>query len=142
MGLGPYPTVSLAEARLERDKWEAVLKAGDDPIMERDKERIEKEAIPDVDDPTFARAAEITFEAKKEGLRRGGKSGKWMSPIRLYMVPAIGDKKMSEIKQTDIQAALSPIWKAKHPTAEKAIQRTRIIFKHMRPRHLRKAEPR
>lgn len=31
MGLGPFPTVSLADARKERDQWEAVLKSGEDP---------------------------------------------------------------------------------------------------------------
>jgi len=55
-----------------------------------------------------------------------------MSPIRLYMIPALGRKHMSSIHQTDIHAALKPIWREKHPTAIKAINRTKIIFEQAR----------
>ncbi len=132
MGLGPYPTVSLAAARKERDKWEAVLRAGEDPITIRDRQRADERAEEQRHDPTFAEAAEITFKAKQAGLRSGGVSGRWLSPITLYMIPAIGGLQMSKIHQADIRSALAPIWNSKHPTAEKAIQRTKIIFEHMR----------
>jgi len=132
MGLGPYPTVSLADARKARDQWEAVLKSGEDPMATRDRQREDERAAASRKDPTFEEAAHTTFDAKKAGLRRNGASGKWMSPIRLYMVPALGDMRMSQIHQSDIHGALSPIWHTKHPTAEKAIQRTKIIFEHMR----------
>jgi len=132
MGLGSFPSVSLAAARKSRDAWEQVLKSGDDPIVARDRQREEQRAEASRSDPTFAEAAEITFEAKRQSLRGDGKSGKWMSPIRLYMLPTIGKRRMSELHQADIHAALAPIWKIKHPTAEKAIQRTKIIFTHMR----------
>ncbi len=132
MGLGPYPAVGLAEARAERDRWESVLRAGDDPIAARDKQRADQAAAEAEGEYTFKEAAEITFEAKKPGLRSDGKSGKWFSPIRLYLIPAIGGKAMGDITQGDIHAALKPIWRKKHPTAEKAIQRTKIIFEHMR----------
>ena len=132
MGLGPYPMVSLADARKERDRWEAVLKSGDDPLNARERQREDERTETSRKDPTFEEAANTTFDAKKAGLRNGGTSGRWMSPIKLYMIPAIGDRRMSTIHQSDIHAALAPIWKKKHPTAEKAIQRTKIIFQHMR----------
>lgn len=132
MGLGPYPTQSLADARKSRDQWEAVLKSGEDPLSVRDRQREEAKADAAKADPTFADAADITFEAKRDGLRGDGSSGRWMSPINLYMTPAIGHISMSKIHQSDIYNALSPIWRTKYPTAEKAIQRTKIIFEHMR----------
>ncbi|MFV1644957.1 integrase arm-type DNA-binding domain-containing protein [Phaeobacter sp. JH20_41] len=132
MGLGPYPAVSLAEARKSRDAWEVILRSGEDPIAARDRQRADQRAEASRSDPTFAEAAETTFEAKKAGLRRDGASGRWLSPIRLYMLPAVGGMRMSQIHQTDIHRALAPIWRKKHPTAEKAIQRTKIIFEHMR----------
>ncbi|MEQ3669599.1 integrase arm-type DNA-binding domain-containing protein [Pseudophaeobacter sp.] len=132
MGLGPYPTVSLSDARKERDQWESILKAGEDPMTARDRLREEAQAEASRHDPTFEEAALTTFEAKKAGLRGDGTAGRWLSPVRLYMTPAIGNRRMSALHQSDIHAALAPIWKAKHPTAEKAIQRTKIIFEHMR----------
>lgn len=132
MGLGSFPLVSLAAARKARDSWEQVLKSGEDPIIARERQREQEREEASRRDPTFEEAAEITFEAKRQSLRGEGRSGKWMSPIKLYLIPAIGNRRMSELHQADIHGALAPIWKTKHPTAEKAIQRTKIIFTHMR----------
>lgn len=43
MGLGPYPAVSLKEARLEAEKWRAVVRTGQDPIKLREKQRRDAE---------------------------------------------------------------------------------------------------
>lgn len=129
MGLGSYPDVGLAEARDQRDKWQAVLRNGEDPIIVRD---LEKRATLGAYDPTFAVAAELTLQAKSGGLRGGGKAGRWMSPLALYVTPKIGAKRMSQIHQRDVYDAILPIWKEKHPTATKAIQRTKLVFAHAR----------
>jgi integrase len=131
MGLGPFPTVSLASARADRDKWETILKSGIDPISARDRNKAEARAEESRVDPTFSEAADITFEAVKRSLRGEGKNGRWLSPLHIHIMPHIGDLRMSKIHQSDIHKALIPIWHTKHPTAEKAIHRTRKIFAHM-----------
>lgn len=128
MGLGNWPSVSLAEARRERDKWAAVIRSGRDPISEREAQRVEAKAALDRVDPTFEEMAQVAFEARKAKLRGDGERGRWFSPLRLHIVPKIGKRRMSQIVPADIRDALSPIWKTKHPTAEKAIQRTRMVF--------------
>lgn len=45
------------------------------------------------------------------------------------MIPAFGRKRASELTQRDVVDALKPIWRAKHPTATKAIQRTHIVLR-------------
>lgn len=130
MGLGSYPAVSLAEARRERDKWAEQLRTGTDPITERDRQR---QIIADEinkEDPTLSDLALLTFEAKKAGLRGGGDRGRWFSPIKTHIIPKIGSMRVSQITQAHVVDALRPIWRTKHPTAEKAWQRLRIIFKH------------
>lgn len=129
MGLGSQNDLTLADARKARDKWAAVLASGEDPISVRDAQTEAAKADRDKHDPTFAEMVQITFDAKKATLRGGGKRGRWRSPLDLYMIPALGRKRMSAIHQADIKAALSKIWGKKHPTAVKAIQRTRIVFK-------------
>ncbi|MBL3608518.1 integrase arm-type DNA-binding domain-containing protein, partial [Rhodovulum sulfidophilum] len=57
MGLGSWPEVGLADARRERDRWAAVLRAGRDPITERKEERAATKAQRDKTDPTFAEMA-------------------------------------------------------------------------------------
>lgn len=128
MGLGSYPTISLADARKARDKWAAVLAGGKDPITERKRQITAEKAAMDRADPTLAEAAQTCFEAIQAGLKGGGERGRWFSPIKVHILPKLGARPVSSIHQTDIAAALRPIWKAKPPTAEKAIQRLRIIF--------------
>lgn len=129
MGLGAYPETSLQEARQYRKAWAETLRSGLDPIMERDQQKATRQAEMAQEDPTFEEWAHIVFEGKKAGLRGGGESGRWFSPIKLYMIPKFGRKRMSQIHQSNIRDALKVIWRTKHPTAQKALQRTRIIFK-------------
>lgn len=132
MGLGTYPTTSLADARRERDRWAAMLATGLDPISERRANIDAQRADMDRDDPTLAELAQIVLDAKSAGLRGGGTAGRWMSPLTTHVFPKIGRRRVSSIKSADIRDALRPIWKTKHPTAEKAIQRLHIIFRQGR----------
>lgn len=132
MGLGPQSDMTLADARKQRDQWASVLARGDDPISVRDAEKQAQRDAHNRIDPTFAEMVDTVFEAKKATLRGGGVRGRWLSPLKLYMVPKIGKKRMSQIHQSDIKAALSGVWTKKHPTATKAIQRTRIVFEQAR----------
>lgn len=129
MGLGAWPTVSLAEARRARDAWAAELAAGRDPISVRDAKRASEIADRDKADPTMADAVTLVFEARKAGLRGDGARGRWRSPLDLHVLPVIGRKRLSELHQTDIKDTLAPIWRTKHPTAIKAIERLRIVMR-------------
>lgn len=129
MGLGTYPLISLADARKERDRWAAALALGKDPISERT--GIKQAAVDAANqkDPTLQELAEIVLDAKKAGLRGGGKNGRWMSPLASHVFPRLGRKPISTVTQTDLRDTLRIIWKDKHPTAEKAMQRLSIIFR-------------
>nr|WP_319250520.1 integrase arm-type DNA-binding domain-containing protein [uncultured Celeribacter sp.] len=129
MGLGAWPSVSLAEARKERDRWALELSRGRDPITERKAARDAARADLERHDPTLETLARDVLEARKATLRREGKAARWLSPLERHVFPKIGRKPISEIHQTHIKEALAPIWKTKYPTAEKAIQRLRIIFR-------------
>jgi integrase len=132
MGLGTYPAVTLAAARKARDKWASVLLAGKDPITERARQIEAERAAMDRADPTLADMVQIVFESRKAGLRGDGERGRWLSPLAIHVLPKIGDMRISDIRQSDIHAALKPIWRDKPPTAEKAIQRLGIVFKQAR----------
>lgn len=130
MGLGSLDDISLSAARRARDDWSRVLADGKDPISERELANAQIVAERERLDPTFEDMAEIAFEARKVKLRGEGERGKWMSPIKVHMIPKIGRRQMSKISPTDIRTALAPIWRTKYPTAKKCIERTRFIFEH------------
>jgi integrase len=129
MGLGTFPTVSLADARRERDKWAVALAQGKDPISERKAAQQAAKAEMNRADPSLRDLASDVLDARKAGLRREGKSARWLSPLERHVFPKIGHKPVSTILQVDIKDTLAPIWRTKHPTAEKAIQRLRIVFR-------------
>ena len=108
-----------------RDNAATLIAKGIDPIIEREHLRVESA---NRSDPTFIDMTEIVFEGKKAGLRGDGLRGRWMSPLEIHMFPKAGRKAILTIHQVDIKDALLPIWRTKHPTAEKAIQRTHIVF--------------
>ena len=113
MGLGAYPSVSLAEARRERDKWAEEIRAGKDPIAERENQRQDAAAEMNKTDPTFSELSLMVFEAKKASLRGEGARGRWYSPIEIHLIPKFGNKHVSQIHQRDVINALRPIWKTK-----------------------------
>lgn len=129
MGLGSYPAVGLADARRERDRWALVLAQSLDPITARDAAREAALADTTREDPRLEDLAQQVLDARKAGLRREGKSARWLSPLQVHVFPKIGKKPVSTIHQTDVRAALAPIWHTKHPTAERAAQRLMIIFR-------------
>ncbi|MEX0304454.1 MAG: tyrosine-type recombinase/integrase [Leisingera sp.] len=129
MGLGSSDNLTLAAARKERDRWAAVLAECKDPISERERQMQEAADLMSNTEPTFEKVAEIVFEAKKAGLRGEGERGRWYSPLKIHVIPKIGKRRISSLHQSDIAEALRPIWKTKHATATKAIQRLHIVFR-------------
>lgn len=132
MGLGSYPGITLADARKARDAAASLLASGGDPIADREAARADARAERDRHDPTFEEMTMIVFEAKKASLRGEGKRGQWINPLVQHVFPKIGRKRMSALHQTDIRDAIAPIWRKKHPTAIKCINRIGVVFKAAR----------
>lgn len=132
MGLGPYPKLSLAAARKLRDEWTEVLLNDMDPINEREERRRKAAEQDEGFDPTFAEACDLTFEAIRAGLRGDGIRGRWRSPLDIHVIPKIGRRKVSQLTQTDLHDAIKPIWKTKHETASKSIERIKKVLTHAR----------
>jgi integrase len=126
MGLGPIATVSLKEARESADRWRAVLRAGGDPIRERERQR--RDAARNIH--LLKDVAHDAFEARKAELKGDGKAGRWFTALDLHILPKLGKVPVGEIDQKDIRDALAPIWHEKADTARKAITRLAIVLRH------------
>lgn len=126
MGVGSIANVGLKEAREEAAKWRAVVRAGDDPIKERERQRREKERNLNL----LADVAQDAFEARKAELRGEGKAGRWFTPLELHVLAKLGKVPVAEVDQIDIRDTLAPIWHDKAETARKAINRLNIVMPH------------
>jgi integrase len=124
MGLGPWPEVSIAEARDLAGEIRRTVRLGDDPILARQKARnpVEKVILKEV--------IRICFEARKAELKKDGEAGRWMNPLKVHIIPKIGRYPVDEIDQHVLCNVLKPIWHDKPDAAEKALQRVGLALKH------------
>jgi hypothetical protein len=126
MGLGGFPTVTLAEARKAADRWRNVAAAGRDPVKEREAE----ERAARREDISLAVLTADAFEARKAELKGDGVAGRWLSPRTIHVLPKLGKVPVTDLDQRDIRDTLAPLWHAKADTARKALNRLSLVLKH------------
>ena len=127
IGLGPYPEVTLAEARQKAldNSWDVRL--GQDP---------RGRGV-----PTFAEAAERTIKIHREAWKAGSPlPEQWESTFRLHSAPLL-DKPVDRITSADVLRCLTPIWNAKPAAARKAQHRITAVFRWCVGRNYRPDNP-
>ena len=116
-GLGPFPLVSLAEAREKAASNRKIALDGGDP--RRPKRR----------PPTFREAAEQTIALLESGWRNSKSRAQWQSSLNAYAHPAIGEARIDQITSADVLAILTPIWGTKRETAQRVRQRISAVMR-------------
>lgn len=128
IGLGPYPEVSLAEAREKALEMKRKIRSGIDPVEERQAERVAF-VTEQRQRTTFEDAFNRYFEEKVQGELKNAKHIKqWRSTLTTYAFPEIGDKAVASITVEDILAVLRPIWATKNETASRVRQRIEAVL--------------
>jgi integrase len=128
IGLGPYPEVSLSEARQKAQDMRRKIASGIDPV----EERIASRAVQAADEKfamTFEAAFERFFSEKLEDELKNAKHCKqWRSTLVTYAYPKIGSTPVSQIQVKDVLALLRPIWTTKNETASRVRQRIEAVL--------------
>ena len=127
IGLGSYPTISLARARELAHANRVAVAEGRDPVKEKRESR-EAARSPSPSIPTFAEAASTVIEECRSGWSNPKHAAQWESTLRRYAFPVIGDMPVSDITIKDIRRVLTPIWTEKHETATRVRQRIEYIL--------------
>lgn len=127
IGLGPYPEVSLAEARAKANELRLQIRNGIDPIRHKQEQR-EALLIHQQREKTFRECAKIVIEKKKLELKNEKHIAQWSSTLETYIYPVIGDHIIGSITKADIVTALEPIWIERHETAKRVRGRIETIF--------------
>ena len=113
MGLGPWPDVSIAEARERAQLARRRVRDGADPIEERGDAKRRSRKL------TVGQAIEGCFRARQAELKADGAAGRWMSPMTVHVIPKIGDKPIETVDQHLLKRLFDPIWHEKPDTARK-----------------------
>lgn len=116
MGLGGYPSVTLAQARERARELRGQLANGKDPLNERTRAKRER-AKAQARTLTFAQACGLYIEDKAHEWKNDKHRQQWENTLATYAFPLIGQTPVGEIDRADVLAVLRPIWFDKTETA-------------------------
>ena len=123
IGLGPFPVVSLAEAREAAFENRRLVRRGGDPLAERQKEK-RRAAM-----PTFRKAAELTYRSLRPRWRNEQVATNWMKQLERHAMHRLGELPVDRIGREDLLAVLTPIWTAKPETARRVRRHIKATLK-------------
>lgn len=124
MGLGSWPDVSIAEARERAADARRLLRDGVDPIAHRRQMKRTTGRL------TIAEAIDSCFASRKAQLKDGGLAGRWLSPLKVHIVPKLGTEPIETLDQHALKETLLPIWHDKPQAALKALNRINLTLEH------------
>ena len=126
--IGPYPVVTLAEAREEALENARLAREGIDP-RQKNKQGEQDENNQELA-PTFADAAEMVITERRKIWKPGSSSEKsWRGELGKH-ASKIKNKRMDEITEDDIIDMAKPLWDSgKRTTADNLLGHTNIVFK-------------
>ena len=122
IGLGPYPAVTLAQARQMAREHLSVTKAGGDPLEMRRREAKLAET------PTFEALARQHIAENLGSWKNNKQRAQWLSTLQTYAFPDLGSLRVDEITNKQVVDVLSPIWSTKPETARRVRQRIRAVM--------------
>lgn len=122
MGLGSYPTVSLARARELADQYRAIAAEGIDPKEHR--RQATRRGM------TVEQAITELFEKKKHALKGDGKAGRWMSPVANHIIPAIGNIGVADLTTALIVEKLGKVYVEQPQTGDKVFTRLKQALQY------------
>lgn len=122
LGLGPYPAVSLADARLQAARLRA-----------KNTTRSQLSHV-NAGVMTFAETATAVHALHAPRWRCERHSHEWLDSLRRHAEPLLG-MSVDGITRADVLAVLHPIWHDKHETARRVRQRIRKVLDYAMSRY-------
>lgn len=118
IGLGPYPAVSLAQAREKARAKREQLASGESIVITKAQAR--KVALAEAASSVlFREAALAMIQAKRVEWSNPKHAQQWTNTLETYAFPVIGSVPVSEIDVAMILQVLEPIWYEKPETASR-----------------------
>ena len=118
LGLGPYPVVTLAKARLRAIDNQRKVEDNTNPLLEKRRAQM----------PTFEEAATKTYEALKPTWKSHQTEASWLRSLQIHATPIIGDSTVDRITENDVIEILTPIWTTKPEAARRVKRRIRAVL--------------
>lgn len=125
IGLGPYPEVTLAEARERTMELRKLQRSGIDPIDQRLAQAPRTRAAKGL---TFDEAARRYISAKAPEWKNAKHGDQWRNTLATYASPYIGRLPIEQIEMRHVEEALASIWTEKTETASRVRMRIEAVL--------------
>ena len=139
MGLGGFPSVTLAMAREQARMARSEFRAGLDPIAARRK-AVSKRLAEQLNAVTFESAAKAYIDAHGDTWKNPKHRAQWSATLATYAFPVIGSLQTAHVTQAHVLAVLEPIWKTKNETAARLRGRIEAVLDWATVRGYREGE--
>ena len=118
IGLGGYPSVTLANAREKAYQHRAAIADGRYPLAEK--------RVPAI--PTFKEAAFSFHREHKPQWRNPKHAANWIQSLERHAIPKLGNLPLDRIYRSHVLGVLKPIWTTIPEAARRVRQRMRKVF--------------
>lgn len=130
MGIGPFPVVSLAQAREKAAEIRRILRVeGLDPLQLRQANRLSQK-LEQAKSVTFRTCAEKFISTNRVAWKNEKHTWQWTRTLELYAYPTMGDLPVGEIDTALVLKALQPIWDTATVTATRVRGRIERIVQY------------
>ena len=119
IGLGGYPTVTLAKARERAAANRASIVDGRNPTADKRKPTT----------PTFKEAAYAVLEMNRPRWKSEKHGANWIQMLERHAMPILGNMAVDRVDRTHVLSVLVPIWTTRQETARRIRQRLKAIFR-------------
>jgi integrase len=127
MGLGPYPDISLAEARQRATEHRKLRHEGIDPLEARHAQR-QAQRLSAARGRTFREVAEEVISRNETGWRNAKHRQQWRNTLATYVYPVLGGLPVAAIDVGLVVQVLDPIWSEKPETASRVRGRIEAVL--------------
>ena len=139
MGLGGLDVVSLSDARARALEARKLVKAGIDPIEERNSERA-RQAVDAASSMTFAECARAMIKSHEAGWRNAKHRSQWRNTLATYAYPVFGHLPVDSIDTGLVMQVIEPLWTTKTETASRLRGRIEAVLDWAAAREYRSGE--
>ena len=128
MGLGPFPTIGLADARQRATEARKLLVDGVDPLVSKGRSG-----------QTFEAFAEQWLDAVEQQWRNPKHRAQWRSTLKAYAGPILKEP-IASITTEDVLACIAPVWTRAPETASRVRARIEKVLSAAKAQGLRTGE--
>jgi len=139
MGLGPYPDVSLSEARNLATRERKKIIQSIDPLSDKRARRIAARTAHD-NMLSFAECAELYVESQAPGWSNPKHIEQWRNTLKNHAGPTIGHLSVDQIDTALVMRCIEPIWTTKTETASRLRGRIESVLDWAAVRGYRKGD--